>query len=429
MAAIKVISLDMFQTLVDVQSRTFEVWQPILGADYSEARTLELGPRLLAQYHAQAGIACDAGIFRSSRELFTRGFAKLLPEEGISFEPAEAVNILFGEHRRSALYEETDRFLRRVAADYEVCIVSDSDADMLPDFHAGYPLRLFTSERFESYKNDSRNRMFAGLAGEYGVRPEQIIHIGDSAADVLGAARAGLRTCWINRDQEPWRHEIQPDYTVRHLEELYPILEQIEQLEAEEIKRLESKQADRPEAGDLERLRYPVGRFAPAAHSTPEWRAEAIGELRGLAKPLRDMMLPLEERHLDQPYRPGGWSLRQVVHHLADTGMYAYLRFKRGLTEENPDIPTYREDLWAEQSDYTEEGIESSLLLLESLNGRFARLLESLEDGEFNRMFNSAGLGPMSLDTALQRYLWHNRHHTAHIAAYLHRSGLNADTQ
>lgn len=407
MAAIKVISLDMFQTLVDVQGRTFEVWRPILGADYSEARTLELGPRLLAQYHAQAGIARDAGIFRSSRELFTRGFAKLLPEEGIPFEPAEAVDLLFGEHRRSALYEETDRFLQRVTADYEVCIVSDTDADMLPDFHIGYPLRLFTSERFESYKNDSRNSMFAGLAGEYGVRPEQIIHIGDSAADVLGAARAGLRTCWINRSGEPWRHEAQPDYTVRHLEELYPILEQLE-------------------AEELEQLRYPVGRFAPAVHSTPEWRAEAIGQLRGLAKPLRDMLLPLEEHQLDQPYRPGGWSLRQVVHHLADTGMYAYLRFKRGLTEENPDIPTYRQDLWAEQSDYTGEGIESSLLLLESLNGRFARLLESLEDGDFKRMFNSAGLGPMSLDTALQRYLWHNRHHTAHIAAYLQLSGLNA---
>ncbi len=103
--------------------------------------------------------------------------------------------------------------------------------------------------------------------------------------------------------------------------------------------------------------------------------------------------------------------------------MFAYLRFKRGLTEDAPQIPTYRQDLWAEQSDYLEEPIESSLRLLEHLNPRFMTLLGSLSEADFDRIFVSAGLGTMSLDIALQRYIWHNSHHIAQITSLIKRSG------
>ncbi|MNN28470.1 (S)-2-haloacid dehalogenase [compost metagenome] len=94
---------------------------------------------------------------------------------------------------------------------------------MLPEFYKSYPITLFTSEEYKSYKNDSRNRMFEEVIAHYGVEPEEIIHIGDSASDVLGAARAGIRSCWINRTGEVWKPETAPDYTVKNLNEFWEL--------------------------------------------------------------------------------------------------------------------------------------------------------------------------------------------------------------
>jgi uncharacterized damage-inducible protein DinB len=146
-------------------------------------------------------------------------------------------------------------------------------------------------------------------------------------------------------------------------------------------------------------------------------------EITRLAAKLAELVRPLTQEQLSTPYRPGGWSVTQLVHHLADTGMYAYLRFKRGLTEEAPEVPAYRQDLWAEQSDYLDEPITSSLQLLEQLNQRFVTLLRSLGEEDYQRIFVSQGLGTMTLDTAVQRYLWHSNHHTAHISSLVARSG------
>jgi putative hydrolase of the HAD superfamily len=95
---------------------------------------------------------------------------------------------------------------------------------MLPEFYRNYPVTLFTSEIYKSYKNDSHNRMFGEVIAHYGVEPGQIIHVGDTASDVLGAARAGIRACWINRDEAEWQQEVKPDYTVKTLDELYSLL-------------------------------------------------------------------------------------------------------------------------------------------------------------------------------------------------------------
>ncbi|WP_151734884.1 YfiT family bacillithiol transferase [Paenibacillus tengchongensis] len=177
------------------------------------------------------------------------------------------------------------------------------------------------------------------------------------------------------------------------------------------------------EAGVEERLRYPIGRFAGSGRLTGEERIQYIQIIRGLSGELRALIQPLTGEQMDTPYRDGGWSVREVVHHLADSGMYAYLRFKRGLTETAPEIPTYREDLWAQRSDYSEEPVESSLQLLESLHRRFVRLLDTLDGAEFERTLVSQGLGVMTLDTALERYVWHSRHHMAHIAGLMARNG------
>ncbi|WNS45912.1 YfiT family bacillithiol transferase [Paenibacillus sp. MMS20-IR301] len=173
---------------------------------------------------------------------------------------------------------------------------------------------------------------------------------------------------------------------------------------------------------ELEQLKYPVGKFTAADGRTPEQWKESVQMIRLLAAGLTAAVEPLTADQLNTPCRPGGWTVLQVVHHLADTGMYAYLRFKRGLTEDSPLVPSYRQDLWAEQSDYTEEPAESSLQLLELLNRRFVTLLNSLEESDYSKSFESAGLGKMTLDIAVQRYVWHNRHHLAQITALIQRS-------
>lgn len=224
MQPFSVISLDMFQTLVDIQGRRTEVWKPILQQVYSEERALELGSLLLSHYFAAATEVREAGGFISSKEIFSGGFKKVFLQHGMNYDSLQAVDILFAEHRRSAMYPETGAFLERICREYQVCIVSDTDALMLPDFYTAYPISLFTSEAYQSYKNDSHNRMFTEVIAHFGVEPERIIHIGDSVSDVLGAARAGIKSCWINRDQRTWQHEIKPDYTVETLDEFYELL-------------------------------------------------------------------------------------------------------------------------------------------------------------------------------------------------------------
>lgn len=152
-------------------------------------------------------------------------------------------------------------------------------------------------------------------------------------------------------------------------------------------------------------------------------REASVAVFRQLAEELRAAVEPLTAEQQHTPYRPGGWTVIQVVHHLADTGMYAYLRFKRGLTEEAPLVPSYRQDLWAELDDSSNEPVESSLQLIGLLNRRFATLLESLQPEDYERTIVSGGLGEMTLDAAVERYIWHSRHHIAQITALIQRSG------
>ncbi|HET8646684.1 MAG TPA: putative metal-dependent hydrolase, partial [Vicinamibacteria bacterium] len=131
----------------------------------------------------------------------------------------------------------------------------------------------------------------------------------------------------------------------------------------------------------------------------------------------------LDERQLDTPYRPDGWTPRQVVHHLADAHMNGFVRFKLALTEERPAIKTYEEDRWAETADARQAPVELSLRLLEALHARWALLLDSLTDAQFACAFSHPQRGLMTIDKAIQLYAWHGLHHTAHITALRARQG------
>ena len=170
-------------------------------------------------------------------------------------------------------------------------------------------------------------------------------------------------------------------------------------------------------------LRYPIGKFKWEGSSTDEDRRRFVGEIEAAPARLRDAVKGLSEQQIDTPYRPGGWTVRQVVHHLPDSHMNAYVRFKLALTEEDPTIKPYEEARWAELVDARTAPIGTSLLMLESLHHRWVMLLRSLSAGDWSRTFEHPELGPMTLEKNLALYTWHGKHDVAHINSLRERMG------
>ena len=170
-------------------------------------------------------------------------------------------------------------------------------------------------------------------------------------------------------------------------------------------------------------LRFPIGKFErPSAALSPDQRSKHIGEIEAAPAHLAAAFRGLSPAQLDTPYRPGGWTVRQVIHHLPDSHMNSYVRFKLALTEDEPTIKPYDENLWAQLADSRDTPIETSLALLENLHKRWAILLRSFAPVDWSRKFRHPELGPTTLDQALALYAWHGRHHVAHITALRERN-------
>ncbi len=163
-------------------------------------------------------------------------------------------------------------------------------------------------------------------------------------------------------------------------------------------------------------LSYPIGKFEYEGPYTPEQRRRFIEEIAAAPQRLRGAVKNLSDAQLDTPYRPGGWTVRQVVHHLPDSHMNAYVRFKLALTESNPTVKTYEEKLWAEMADVGQVPIETSLTLLEALHQRWVAVLRAMTAQQFERTLRHPELGDVNLDRYLALYAWHGRHHVAHIS-------------
>lgn len=169
--------------------------------------------------------------------------------------------------------------------------------------------------------------------------------------------------------------------------------------------------------------RYPVGRVELEAELTPERRAELIRQVEEAPGRLRAASQGLTDEQLDTPYREGGWTVRQVVHHVPDSHMNAFVRFKLALTEEEPTIKPYEEAEWAKLPD-SSLPIEVSLRMLEALHERWVALMRAMTPEDFARRFVHPEHGrSMSLDHTLQIYAWHGRHHVAHITSLREREG------
>ena len=174
----------------------------------------------------------------------------------------------------------------------------------------------------------------------------------------------------------------------------------------------------------MEDPRYPIGRFAPQTDATPQARALRIAQIGAAPAALRAALAGLPEARLDTPYREGGWTVRQLVHHVADSHLNAYTRFRLALTEDRPTIRPYDEAAWAELADARDAPVELSLALLDALHARWVLLLEAVSPADWDREVVHPEHGrALSLDTLLQLYAWHGRHHVAHVTALRGRAG------
>ncbi len=163
--------------------------------------------------------------------------------------------------------------------------------------------------------------------------------------------------------------------------------------------------------------RYPIGRAQRAASLGLDERRAAIDAIAALPGELRAAVAGLDDAQLDTPYRPGGWTVRQLVHHVADSHMNAYIRFRLALTETDPPVKPYAEAAWAELHDALTMPVAISLDLVELLHARLVSLPRATPDADFARTVRHPDNGPMTLDAMLGIYSWHGRHHVAHVTA------------
>jgi len=170
---------------------------------------------------------------------------------------------------------------------------------------------------------------------------------------------------------------------------------------------------------DLDKLRYPIGRFNAAAAGTCD---EQIETVRRLPERLREAVSGLSEAQLDTPYREGGWTVRQLVHHVADSHANAYIRFKLALTENNPAINAYDEAEWARLPD-SRMPVDVSLAFTTAIHARLVNLLETMSDADYEKSFRHPERGTVTLANNLALYAWHSLHHTAHITRLRERMG------
>lgn len=172
-------------------------------------------------------------------------------------------------------------------------------------------------------------------------------------------------------------------------------------------------------------LRYPIGPYVAKTSLTPAERADAIEHIAETPKNLRRAISGLTGGQLDTPYRAGGWTVRQLAHHIPDSHMNSYVRLKLALTENEPTIKPYEEQLWAQLPDSRETPVEVSLALLDFLHLRWVILLRALQPPEFARQLRHPALGVMTVDNLVHLYAWHGQHHVAHITELRKREGWN----
>jgi len=226
MARFKVISVDMFQTLVDVNSNHRSFWREVLREEYTAAKADEYTASWAEVFSTYVNSVYQReNGFVSLKTICEDCFDEVFQRLDISFDPVRAAQIQFDLHKIAPAYEDTECFLEAAGQNYPVCLVSDADEEMILAQLERFQFdRVFISERLESYKNDPDSRLFQAVLDRYQTNPETIIHIGDSYSDVFGANLVGITSCWLNRNGTPWEHDTKPDFIVSSLAEAVDLI-------------------------------------------------------------------------------------------------------------------------------------------------------------------------------------------------------------
>ncbi len=222
---LKLISIDLFQTLVRLDETRDQAWQLFLKDRFSSELAQKYWDRtseILFQKFFQTAV--DNWEFKSSRTIFEESYALVFKEINCGYNPQLAGNVLIEMHRRNTPYADALPFLLAAGKKYPICLSTDCDLDMITTARNMYSFdKIFISEELRAYKFNPR--FFRHVIGHYGLKPENILHIGDSQSDIITPKKLGIHTCWLNREDRKWSHAVHPDFEVKSLMEVMDILE------------------------------------------------------------------------------------------------------------------------------------------------------------------------------------------------------------
>lgn len=221
----KIICVDMFQTLANVDTRIEHIWKRILKEQYTEelmkSYVDEVNYKIINKFHD----INNKGEFRTLSDIFLEGFSEIFAENEVAYCPYDSTNIFIEEHSMSEPYHDSIEFIKRAKQNYKVCLVSDADIPMIEGLSDIFGFdKIFISEEYKSYKGNPNSTIFKSVLEYYNVEPAEVIHIGDSSSDIIGAFNAGIDSCWLNRDSNTRRFSIEPTYEVKSLIDLLEII-------------------------------------------------------------------------------------------------------------------------------------------------------------------------------------------------------------
>ncbi len=221
----KIISFDIFQTLVDVNERIPEIWRGILKDDYTDEKARQGAKAILRTFPNVYEQAVQAEPFKTMDEVYQECAHKAIENLAFKISPQDVVENLMDQHSKAPFYHEVLDCIAKLRPKYQIILSSDSNHLMVDDLICKIRYdKAFISDDLKSYKGDKSGKFFRTVLSQMDADPKEIIHIGDSSADILGAHRAGITSCWINRDNRKWSNPIKPDLIIQNFNELIDLL-------------------------------------------------------------------------------------------------------------------------------------------------------------------------------------------------------------
>jgi putative hydrolase of the HAD superfamily len=225
MPAIQLVSVDLFDTLVDISTGRHALWQTFLGETSTPARVEQAWTLTNQVLFTALDRLNAAATYQSLHTVLQACFTEVFARLQVAFDPEEAARVAARYHAQRPWFPDAVPWLEGVRRRYRLCLASDADEAMVGEHVRRYPFdRCFTSEHLQVYKGDAQNRFFGAIVRHYAIAPCQMLHVGDSPAEIVAAQRVSLQTCWVNRSGRSWPHERLPTYEVASLDALVSLI-------------------------------------------------------------------------------------------------------------------------------------------------------------------------------------------------------------